>query len=112
MTQHELNIKIRDVFTQHYADLKIYRWTYRHLPYLKMFYIAFLFAGIVAYAGDITQWLLAAWAFAFIAHIWLAGIDHFFIGLRLKRILNLLERDGIHIGLPTLLEICADIIPK
>ena len=112
MTHHELIIKIRDTFTQHYADLKIYRWTYRNLPYLKMFYLAFLFAGIVAIAGDITQWLLAAWAFAFIGHIWLAGIDHFFIGLRLKRIIKILEADGVHIGLRGLLETCDDIIPK
>ena len=112
MTQHELNIKIRDAFTMHYRDVKIYRWTYRNLPYLKMFYIGFAFVGIVAAIAGITQWILAAWAFAFIAHIWLAGIDHFYIGLRFKKILKVLEADGIHIGLHTLLDICSDITPK
>lgn len=112
MTQHELNIKIRDTFTANYRDLKVYRWTFRNLPYLKMFYIGFAFVGGVAAIAGITLWIMAAWAFAFIAHIWLAGIDHFYIGLRLKKTLNVLEADGIHIGLHTLLDICADILPK
>jgi len=44
--------------------------------------------------------------------IWIVGIDHFIIGLRFKKILNQLEKEGIVIGLQTLLHTCDDVLPK
>lgn len=112
MTQEQLNSIVRARFVLMYRDLAIYRWSYRNLGVLKTFYLGFCFVGMVAYYGNITPWLWASWGFLFIAHVFLAGVDHFFIGIHLKKILNSLEREGIYIGLTGLLRICEPVIPR
>jgi hypothetical protein len=39
-------------------------------------------------------------------------VDHFIVGLSLKRIIKKLESQDINIGLIQLLETCSDIIPR
>lgn len=112
MTQDQLNSIVRARFVLMYRDLGIYRFSYRNLGFFKSFYLGFCFVGMVAYYGDITPWIWAAWGFMFIFHIFITGVDHFFIGIQLKRILVSLEREGIYIGLTGLLRICEPVIPQ
>jgi len=103
--------RIREVFLDEYKDLGIYRWLNRNKKVLKAsFLISFVAVFSVALMGQ--SWPIALWAFAFIGTITLGGLDHFIIGLRLTKILNILESEGITINLPGLLEICSDITPN
>lgn len=111
LSQSELYTKIQQVFTQQYRDLGILRWMNRNKSWLKILYVvAFVITLAIAFGGN--SWPLAYWAFAFIGLITLGGIDHFFIGLRLKRILKTLDKEGITIGLATLQDICRDVMPN
>jgi hypothetical protein len=110
MTQLEIN-RIKQVFHDNYFDLGIYRWMNRNKKILKSsFLILFIAVFSIALMGQ--SWPLAFWAFGFIGTIALGGLDHFIIGLGLKRILNKLESEDIKISLDTLLDICSDIIPE
>jgi hypothetical protein len=110
MTQLEIN-RIKNVFKDGYFDLGIYRWMNRNQKLLKAsFGISFVAVFSIALMGQ--SWPMAFWAFAFIVIITAGGLDHFIIGLRLKRILKKLESQDIKIGLTELLGICSDIIPQ
>ena len=110
MTQLEIN-RIKKVFHDEYKDLGIYRWMNRNKLFLKvLFLITFIAVFSIALMGQ--SWPLAFWAFGFIGILFIGGIDHFYIGLRLKRILNKLESEDIKISLDTLLDICSDITPN
>jgi hypothetical protein len=110
MTQLEIN-RVKKVFKDVYFDLGIYRWMNRNQKILKAsFLISFIVVFSIALMGQ--SWPLAFWAFGFIGTIALGGLDHFIIGLGLKRILNKLESEDIKISLDTLLDICSDIIPE
>jgi hypothetical protein len=110
MTQLEIN-RIKKVFHDNYFDLGIYRWMNRNKKILKAsFLISFIAVLSIALMGQ--SWPLAFWAFGFIGTTSLGGLDHFIIGLGLKRILNKLESEDIKISLDTLLDICSDIIPQ
>ena len=110
MTQLEIN-RIKKVFKDEYFDLGIYRWMNRNKNILKSsFLISFIAVFSIALMGQ--SWPLAFWAFGFIGTIALGGLDHFVIGLGLKRILNKLESEDIKISLDNLLDICSDIIPQ
>lgn len=111
LSQNELYTKIRNVFFQEYRDLGIYRFLNRNKQFLKvafgMSFVLTLGFALFGYAWPITYW-----AFAFIGTITAGGIDHFYIGLRFKRMLNRLKDIGIVISLATLLEVCEDIVPE
>jgi len=110
MTQLEIN-RVKKVFSEEYFDLGIYRWMNRNQKLLKSsFGISFVAVFSIALMGQ--SWPMAFWAFAFIGIITAGGLDHFIIGLRLKRILKKLESQDIKIGLTELLETCSDIIPQ
>jgi hypothetical protein len=110
MTQLEIN-RVKKVFKDEYFDLGIYRWMNRNKKILKSsFLISFIAVFLIALMGQ--SWPLAFWAFGFIGTIALGGLDHFIIGLGLKRILNKLESEDIKISLDTLLGICSDITPN
>jgi hypothetical protein len=110
MTQLEIN-RVKKVFSEEYFDLGIYRWMNRNQKVLKAsFGISFVAVFSIALMGQ--SWPMAFWAFAFIGIITAGGLDHFIIGLRLKRILKKLESQDIKIGLTELLETCSDIIPQ
>jgi len=110
MTQLEIN-RVKKVFSEEYFDLGIYRWMNRNQKLLKAsFGISFIAVLSIAIMGQ--SWPMAFWAFAFIGIITVGGLDHFIIGLRLKRIIKKLESQDIKIGLTELLETCSDIIPQ
>ena len=110
MTQLEIN-RVKKVFSEEYFDLGIYRWMNRNQKLLKAsFGISFVAVFSIALMGQ--SWPMAFWAFAFIGIITAGGLDHFIIGLRLKRIIKKLESQDIKIGLTELLETCSDIIPQ
>ena len=110
MTQLEIN-RVKKVFSEEYFDLGIYRWMNRNQKLLKAsFGISFVAVFSIALMGQ--SWPMAFWAFAFIGVITAGGLDHFIIGLRLKRIIKKLESQDIKIGLTELLETCSDIIPQ
>ena len=110
MTQLEIN-RVKKVFSEEYFDLGIYRWMNRNQKLLKAsFGISFVAVFSIALMGQ--SWPMAFWAFAFIGIITAGGLDHFIIGLRLKRILKKLESQDIKIGLTELLETCSDIISQ
>lgn len=111
LSQSELYTKIRNVFFQEYRDLGIYRFLNRNKQFFKViFSMSFGMALIIALFGN--AWPITWWAFAFIGTITAGGIDHFYIGLRFKRMLNRLKDIGIVISLATLLEVCEDIVPE
>jgi len=111
MTQMELEIRIKNVFKENYFDLGIYRWLNRNIKNLKLWFgISFIAVLSVALMGQ--SWPLTFWAFAFIGTISLGGLDHFIIGISLKRILKKLESEKIHLTLSGLLKTCSDILPK
>ena len=104
-------MRIQQVFKEQYSDLGIFRWMNRNKQSLKvLFGTSFIISLIVAFGGN--SWPIAYWAFAFIGLITLGGIDHFLIGIKLKRILNTLDKEGISISLSTLQDICKDIMPN
>jgi hypothetical protein len=72
--------------------------------------MSFVFTMLIALVGN--AWPITWWAFTFIGTITLGGIDHFYIGLQFKRMLNKLKDMGIEVSLATLLEVCEDIIPE
>lgn len=110
MTQLEIT-RIKKVFSEEYFDLGIYRWMNRNQKLLKAsFGISFVAVFSIALMGQ--SWPMAFWAFAFIGILFIGGVDHFIIGLRLKKIINKLESQDIKIGLTELLETCSDIIPQ
>jgi hypothetical protein len=103
--------RIREVFTSNYKDLGIYRWLNRNKKVLKAsFLISFVAVLSIALMGQ--SWPITFWSFAFIGTIFLGGLDHFIIGLRFRRMLNILESEGISITLSRLLELCSDISPN
>lgn len=103
--------RIREVFVDEYYDLGIYRWLNRNKKVLKAsFLIAFVAVLSIAILGQ--SWPLAIWAFLFIGTITAGAIDHFIIGLFLRKILNILSSEGITISQSTLLELCSDILPE
>jgi len=110
MTQLEIN-RVKKVFKDEYFDLGIYRWMNRNKKILKSsFLISFIAVLSIALMGQ--SWPLAFWAFGFIGTIALGGLDHFIIGLGLKKIINKLDDEGIEISLSGLLDICSDITPN
>jgi len=110
MTQLEIN-RIKKVFHDNYFDLGIYRWLNRMKNWLKPFF-ALTFVAVLSMALIWSSWPITYWAFAFIGTITVGGVDHFIIGLNLKRILNKLESEDIKISLESLLDICSDITPN
>jgi len=110
MTQLEIN-RVKKVFSEEYFDLGILRWMERNKTILKSgFGISFIAVLSIALMGQ--SWPIAFWAFAFIGIATAGGLDHFIVGLSLKRILKKLESQDIKIGLTELLGICSDIIPQ
>lgn len=110
MTQLEIN-RVKKVFSEEYFDLGIYRWMNRNQKVLKAsFGISFI--AVLSIALLWSSWPLVIWAFAFIGIITIGGLDHFIVGLSLKRILKKLESQDINIRLTELLGICSDIIPQ
>ena len=112
MNQEKLYAIVRARFVLMYKDFGFYRWTVRNLSELKPAYLAGLFVSIVAYLGEMNKYFIAIWAACFVLHIWLCGVEHFLIGLRLKKILNSLKAEGIHLTLNGLLRICEPVIPE
>lgn len=107
----ELERRIKDVFKEKYFDLGIYRWLNRNSKTLKLWFgISFIAVLSIALMGQ--SWPLAFWSFIFIGTISLGGLDNFIIGISLKRILNKLESEKIHLTLPGLLKTCSEILPK
>ena len=103
--------RIREVFVDEYYDLGIYRWLNRNKKILKgSFGISFVAVLSIAILGQ--SWPLAIWAFAFIGTIMAGGVDNFIIGLKLKKMLTILEEEGLEISLPLLLDLCSDITPN
>ena len=103
--------RIREVFVDEYYDLGIYRWMNRNKKVLKAsFLIAFV--AVFSMALIWSSWPIAIWAFLFIGTITAGAIDHFIIGLYLRKILNILSLEGITISQSTLLELCSDILPE
>ena len=110
MTQLEIN-RVKKVFSEKYFDLGILRWMERNKNVIKTsFGVSFIAVLSIAIMGQ--SWPLAIWAFAFIGLIIAGGVDHFIVGLSLKRIIKKLESQDIKIGLIQLLETCSDIIPR
>ena len=110
MTQLEIN-RVKKVFSEEYFDLGILRWMERNKKVIKTsFGVSFIAVLSIALMGQ--SWPLAIWAFAFIGLIAAGGVDHFIVGLSLKRIIKKLESQDINIGLIQLLGICSDIIPQ
>ena len=110
MTQLEIN-RIKKVFHDNYSDLGIYRWLNRMKNWIKPFF-ALTFIAVLSMALIWSPWPITYWAFAFIGTLFLGAIDHLYISLTLKNILNILESENIEISLETLLDICSDILPK
>ena len=102
---------IREVFTSEYKDLGIYRWLNRNKTFLKVLFLM-TFVAVLSIAIMGQSWPIAIWSFAFIGTITVGGLDHFIIGLRFRKMLNILESEGIHITLSRLLELCSDITPN
>lgn len=110
MTQLEIN-RIKKVFSEEYFDLGILRWMERNKNELKT-YFCVSFIAVISIAILWSSWPLAIWAFAFIGLITAGGVDHFIVGLSLKRIIKKLDSQDNKIGLEQLLETCSDIIPQ
>jgi hypothetical protein len=102
---------VRQVYREYYRDFGVYRWLNRNKQTLRwLFGIPFL---PVCIFGMFDVFLpLMVWAFSFIGIIWAAGIDHFYIGLRLRKILRKLEAKGVSINLYLLNEICQYEAPQ
>lgn len=96
---------IKTVYANEFRHLYVYKFMYRYLYILKPVYvISFLLT--LAYT-PYSAWPLAYWASAFIGIITLGAIDHFYIGLRFRRILRILRKEyNIEISLQYLLYIC------
>jgi hypothetical protein len=110
MTLLEVN-RIKKVFSEEYFDLGILRWMNRNSNTLKLsFGISFI--AVLSMAFIWSSWPLAFWAFAFIGLITAGGLDHFIVGISLKRILKKLESQDIKLSLTELLGICSDVIPE
>ena len=111
LTQNEVYTKIRNVFKSQYRDIGVYRWLNRNKRQLKAIYagafILTVFWGILGSA-----WPITFVGLSFIALVTAGGIDHFLIGLRFRKMLRTLAKDGIVITLATLLEVCGDILPE
>ena len=86
MTQLEIN-RIKKVFHEEYKDLGIYRWLNRNIKTLKAFF-SVTFIAVFSMALTWSSWPLAYWAFAYIGTITIGGIDHLYISLSFKKILN------------------------
>lgn len=102
---------VRNTFNKYYKDLFVYRWLNRNKEWLRKLFVA---TGIVVNVLALLEIYtpLVVWAFMFIGTIWLGAIDHFYIGLRFKKILKELEKQNVNIGLVTLLEICKNELPE
>jgi hypothetical protein len=111
MTQIEVENRIREIFSENYYDLGIYRWLNRNKNWIKPFFAMSLIL-VLSLALTCCLTPIAIWAFLFIGTISIGGIDHFIIGVSLKKILRVLESENIIISLDTLLKICSDILPK
>lgn len=111
MKQIEIENRIKEVFLENYYDLGIYRWLNRNKNSLKLIF-GISFIGVFSLALVWSSIPIAVWAFLFIGTIFFGGVDHFIIGLRLKKIIVELESEGIHVSLPGLLSICAEVLPK
>jgi hypothetical protein len=96
---------IKTVYANEFRHLYIYKFMYRWQHVLKPVYlVSFLITLAIA---PYDAWPLTYWAAAFIGIITLGGIDHFYIGLRLKHILRILHKEyNIDISLGYLLHIC------
>ena len=103
--------RIREVFVDEYYDLGIYRWMNRNKKVLKASFLI-SFVAVFSMALIWSSWPIAIWAFLFIGTITAGAIDHFIIGLYLRKILNILSLEGIIINQSGLLELCSDILPE
>jgi hypothetical protein len=103
--------RIREVFVNEYKDLGIYRWLNRNKRIIKASFLI-SFVAVFSIALVWSSWPITYWAFAFIGTITIGGLDHFIIGLRFRKILNILESEGIDISLSALLSTCSDILPE
>lgn len=96
---------IKTVYANEFRHLYVYKFMYRNQYALKGLY-AISFLLTLGYA-PFNAWPLAYWAAAFIGIITLGGIDHFYMGLRFRRILRILRNEyNIDISLQYLLYIC------
>jgi hypothetical protein len=75
-------------------------------------FFALTFIAVLSLALTWSSWPITIWAFLFIGTIAIGGVDHFIIGLSLKKILKKLESEDIKISLESLLDICSDITPN
>lgn len=105
----EKHFQIRETFIRNYSEIGVYRWLNKNIDFLKIiFFSTFLVFFIFSFVG-LSLWFITAWAFAFIGLITLGGIDHLYIGLKLKGILKKLEKKQIFITLEYLLWVCEDL---
>jgi hypothetical protein len=107
---HRTNVE--RVFEEYYFDLRIYRWMNRNKNFLFTV-IGFFFAwGIVtALFGRFA--IIQCWFWIVFPLVVLGAIDHFVIGLRIRKILNVLKKYySTDITKSELLLICKDILPK
>lgn len=103
--------RIRQVFQEEYWDLGVFRWMNRNKRQLKASFLA-AFILCIWWAFIWSSWPIAIWAFAFIGIIWAGGIDHFIIGLRFKKMINVLKAEGIEVNLIGIQDACEDIMPN
>lgn len=109
MTQAEMNNHIRQVFKDYYFEIGIYRFANDNKYELKSFFLAsFLMCLFMTYM--VNAWFIAGWSFLFIGTITIIGLEHLLIGIVFKRIINRLEKEGIHCTLPYLLYVCEDLL--
>ena len=103
--------RIKTVISETYSDMGIYRWLNRNKGWLKWLYgIGIPVTTIIAIFG--TAWPIAVTGISFIALAWAGAIDHFWIGLRFRRSIKVLEAEGINTTLTEILDICKDDFPK
>ena len=110
MNQKQIKL-IRLCWQETYWDLGIYRWITRNLQILKkIFAVSFIVTLILAFLDIVMP--VATVGAVFIALIWIAAMDHYIIGRRIRRVLNKLRENNIMINRIDLLYHCKDIIPK
>ena len=102
---------IRKAFQDHYFDLGIYRWMVRNMGWWiilmgSLFSIFLILAFLAIYTPLLTWFWIALTIIIF------GAIDHMIIGLSMRRIIQELRNEDIHVTLYDLLRICHDILPK
>lgn len=109
MTTNEI-LCIRRAFQDHYFDIGIYRWMVRNMGWwMILFGSLFSVFLIMAFFSIYTP--LLTWFWTALTIVVFGGIDHMIIGFSLRRIIQELRDEDIHVTLTDLLRICNDILP-